>query len=149
MTTARKGPENAIYQIKVTLLWSSPPIWRRLLVPSDIALSELHDLVQRAMGWDDSHLHEFDCRGKRYGPTDPQQGGPDRIDECKVRLRPFVPSGARRGDREPWRGRSEFSVCRDGRAGVVVQNKGQPHVQFGRRTEASAQARLLRPDLTC
>ena len=96
MTTARKSPENAIYQIKVTLLWSSPPIWRRLLVPSDLTLSDLHDLLQRAMGWDDSHLHEFDCRGKRYGPTDPQQGGPDRIDECKVRLNQLlVRSGAK------------------------------------------------------
>src|SRR5262245_46447129 len=74
---------NAIYQIKVTLLWSSPPIWRRLLVPSDITLSDLHYLVQRSMGRDNSHLHEFHCRGKRYGPTDPEQGGPDRIDEAQ------------------------------------------------------------------
>lgn len=86
MTTAMKSSGDAIYQIKVALLCSSPPIWRRLLVPSDITLSDLHYLVQRAMGWDNSHLHEFHCRGKRYGPTDPEQGGPDRIDERKVRL---------------------------------------------------------------
>jgi Plasmid pRiA4b ORF-3-like protein len=75
-----------IYQIKVTLLWSSPPIWRRLLVPSDITLSDLHNLLQRVMGWDDFHLHEFHCRGQCYGPTDPEQGGPHKIDERKTRL---------------------------------------------------------------
>jgi Plasmid pRiA4b ORF-3-like protein len=86
MPTARSSFGNKIYQIKVTLLWSSPPIWRRLLVPSDITLSDLHNLLQRVMGWDDSHLHEFHCRGQCYGPTDPEQDGPDKIDECKVRL---------------------------------------------------------------
>jgi Plasmid pRiA4b ORF-3-like protein len=86
MATVRKSSGNAIYQIKVTLLWSSPPVWRRLLVPSDITLSDLHYLVQRAMGWDNFHLHEFRCHGRRYGPTDPEHGGLDRIDERKVRL---------------------------------------------------------------
>ena len=52
-----------IYQIKVTLRDTKPPIWRRLLVPSGMTLDALHDVLQLAMGWDDSHLHEF-----RIGP---------------------------------------------------------------------------------
>lgn len=86
MPTERKSSGNEIYQIKVTLLWTAPPIWRRLLVPSDITLSNLHDLLQLAMGWTDSHLHEFLFRGQCYGPTDPERGVAEGIDERKVRL---------------------------------------------------------------
>ena len=48
-----------IYQVKVTLLGTRPPIWRRLLVPADLTLEDLHDVLQAAMGWRDCHLHEF------------------------------------------------------------------------------------------
>jgi SAM-dependent methyltransferase len=34
-----------------------------------ITLSDLHNLLQRVMGWDDFHLHEFHCRGQCCGPT--------------------------------------------------------------------------------
>ena len=63
---------NEIYQIKVTLLWTDPPIWRRLLVPSDITLADLAGVIETAMGWDGLHLHEFRFRQQRYGPPDPQ-----------------------------------------------------------------------------
>jgi hypothetical protein len=39
-----------IYQIKVTLLGTSPQIWRRLLVPANLTLEQLHDVLQLAMG---------------------------------------------------------------------------------------------------
>ena len=39
-----------IYQIKVTLLGTKPPIWRRLQVPANLTLAQLHDLLQIAMG---------------------------------------------------------------------------------------------------
>jgi hypothetical protein len=48
-----------IYQLKVTLRDSKPPIWRRLLVAGDITLYRLHTIIQVAMGWWDSHLHQF------------------------------------------------------------------------------------------
>ena len=38
-----------IYQIKVTLKDSKPPIWRRLLVRSDMTLGDLHTIIQAAM----------------------------------------------------------------------------------------------------
>ncbi len=56
-----------IVQIKVTLLGSSPPIWRRLLVPADMTLEQLHSVLQEAMGWDDDHLHEFRIGQRRFG----------------------------------------------------------------------------------
>lgn len=86
MPTERKSSGTEIYQIKVTLLRTAPPIWRRLLVPSDFTLSSLHDLLQLAMGWTDSHLHEFLFRGQHYGPTHPERGVAEAIDERKVRL---------------------------------------------------------------
>ena len=39
-----------IYQIKITLLGTSPPIWRRLLVPANMTLAQLRDVLQAAMG---------------------------------------------------------------------------------------------------
>jgi len=49
----------AVYQLKITLLLSQPPIWRRLQVESSLTLDRLHDVLQVVMGWTDSHLHEF------------------------------------------------------------------------------------------
>lgn len=81
---ARKGmwvPPD-IYQLKVTLRWTKPPIWRRLLVPAGFTLADLHWAVQVAMGWDDSHLHEFRIGQKRFGKPDRNDGfmGPSAVD---------------------------------------------------------------------
>jgi len=59
-------PGEKIYQLKVTLTGSKPPIWRRILVPSNITLGRLHDILQIAMGWTDSHLHQFEHAGRLY-----------------------------------------------------------------------------------
>ncbi len=48
-----------IYQVQITLKGSKPRIWRRLLVPSDTLLSDFHMIIQAAMGWTNSHLHQF------------------------------------------------------------------------------------------
>src|SRR5207244_13594960 len=85
MPTEQKSSGNEIYQIKVTLLRTVPPVWRRLLVPSDITLSNLHDLLQLAMGWTDSHLHEFLFRGQCYGPTGPERRAAGAIEKRRVR----------------------------------------------------------------
>jgi hypothetical protein len=52
------------YQLKITLNHTEPAIWRRILVPSDLQLSTLHDVIQLAMGWGDDHLYNFKI-GKR------------------------------------------------------------------------------------
>jgi hypothetical protein len=58
------------YQLKVTLKGTKPPIWRRIEVPGSIALSDLHTVIQVAMGWTNSHLHEFAIGGRQYGGID-------------------------------------------------------------------------------
>lgn len=46
-------------QVKIVLEGSKPPIWRRLLIPANLKLPDLHGVVQLAMGWHDSHLYHF------------------------------------------------------------------------------------------
>ena len=45
--------------VRVELQGTEPAVWRRLVVPGDTTLDRLHDVLQTAMGWTDSHLHRF------------------------------------------------------------------------------------------
>jgi len=60
-----------IYQIHVLLKGSKPRIWRRLLVPSDTELGDLHKIIQAAMGWTNSNLHQFVQNRNIYEPPAP------------------------------------------------------------------------------
>src|SRR3954464_8878151 len=55
-----------LYQFKITLLDYDPPIWRRIQV-RDCTLDKLHEHIQTAMGWTNSHLHHFRIDGTYYG----------------------------------------------------------------------------------
>jgi hypothetical protein len=79
-------PADAILQLKITLKWSKPPIWRRVLVPADITLAKLHAVIQTVMGWGNAHLHEFAIHGKRYGTSDPDGFGPPVSSETRAKL---------------------------------------------------------------
>jgi putative DNA-invertase from lambdoid prophage Rac len=72
MTTKRINTAQDIYGIKVTLLGTKPPIWRRLLVPASMTLAKLHDVLQTAMGWHDCHMHEFRAGERHFGRPDPE-----------------------------------------------------------------------------
>lgn len=63
-----KKPSPPICQLKVTLLDSKPPIWRRILVRGDVRLDILHLILQETMGWMNAHLHQFTAHGASYGP---------------------------------------------------------------------------------
>lgn len=80
-----KATESRIYQVKVTLQGVKPPLWRRLVVSSSISLRKLHDVLQVALGWTDTHLHLFDVRGQTYGVPDPDFANDMRSD-AKVQL---------------------------------------------------------------
>jgi hypothetical protein len=61
-----------IYQIKIQLQGvSKPPVWRQLHVSSDMNLYLLHCCIQGAMGWYNSHLHQFIVNGQYYGIPHP------------------------------------------------------------------------------
>ena len=74
-----------IYRIKVTLRHIAPPIWRRIEVPADIKLGKLHDVLQMAMGWTDSHMHGFRAGRVSYGVPNPDFPD-DTQNERNVRL---------------------------------------------------------------
>ncbi len=51
--------KKSIYQIRISLKGSKPPIWRRVLMTSNTSLSDLHYIIQIVMGWENAHLHQF------------------------------------------------------------------------------------------
>jgi hypothetical protein len=55
-------PRKQIYQFKITLKDTKPPIWRRIQVPNSYSFWDLHVAIQDSMGWLDCHLHEFRIR---------------------------------------------------------------------------------------
>jgi Plasmid pRiA4b ORF-3-like protein len=74
MATPKKIPftpapgERCLYQIKMTLKWSDPKIWRRIFVASNIDLYAFNIAIQIAMGWEDAHLHQFIMDKVYYEP---------------------------------------------------------------------------------
>lgn len=74
VTKALKEPEDIgaipvserLYQFKITLLEARPSIWRRIQV-KDCTLDTFHERIQTAMGWTNSHLHQFEIDGERFG----------------------------------------------------------------------------------
>lgn len=65
------------YILRIELKEIKPAIWRRFIVPADITLDRLHDIIQIVMGFNDSHLHEFVINGKRYA----EEPEPETIEE--------------------------------------------------------------------
>ena len=58
------------YQIKLELMDVKPPVWRRILLDPDISLRDFHKIIQTAMGWTNSHLHQFECGNVFYAPVE-------------------------------------------------------------------------------
>ncbi|MFD0515990.1 plasmid pRiA4b ORF-3 family protein [Streptomyces aureus] len=96
--TAQRSPGErtaSVHQLKVALVGMKPPVWRRLVVPSDITLGSLHDVIQVTFGWEGMHLHAFEDRsGGRYAP--PEDLDAPVFDEEKAALADVLP---RTGDR--------------------------------------------------
>ena len=63
-----------------------PVVVRVLDVPAGALLPELHDLLQAAFGWTDSHLHRFEADGVSYGMAG-TDGPEDERDESAATLR--------------------------------------------------------------
>ncbi len=60
------------YQLIITLVDSEPKVWRQVRVPADLTLSELHTVLQLAMGWQNQHDYTFRL-GLERPICDPQQ----------------------------------------------------------------------------
>jgi len=76
-----------LFVLKVSLQHLRPPIWRRLRVPGDFTLADLHEATQAVMGWDNFHQHSFLVDSRSYSPTDEEGRTPDGdLDEAAVVL---------------------------------------------------------------
>lgn len=93
-----KSAVNTVYQFKITLVGSNPPIWRRIQV-EDCTLNELHEHIQTAMGWTNSHLHQFEIFEKRYGDPKLLDDGFDDfkcIDSTRTKISDITPNAGKR-----------------------------------------------------
>ena len=72
------------YLLRIVLSGTRPEIWRRFVVPADISLARLHDVIQIVMGWQDLHLHEFLFGHERF--TEAPDGKAQGKNEAFFRL---------------------------------------------------------------
>jgi hypothetical protein len=90
------------FRVRLDLHGARPPVWRRLELPGDLSLPRLHDVIQAAMGWYDSHLHRLrtgrDHRSPYFVTHFDLDEGEDGTPEDDVRLDQLV---AEKGD-ELW-----------------------------------------------
>ena len=88
-----------LYQFKITLKGIWPPIWRRIQV-KDSSLDKLHEDIQTAMGWTNSHLHQFMIRGVLHGDPDLLcEGWEDEVqpvDSLHTKISTVIPEDGRR-----------------------------------------------------
>ncbi|PYI40182.1 hypothetical protein CVS30_01305 [Arthrobacter psychrolactophilus] len=93
--SAMKNLNAPIYQLKVSLNYLSPPIWRRLLVRSDATLGDMHLILQNSFGWENCHLHAFQVGGRRgvvYGAPDTESYDHEELDENAYTLGGVLPA---------------------------------------------------------
>ncbi len=86
-------PDALIVHAEIHIVGIEPPVTRTLLLPMDLNLAQLHEVLQATFGWTDSHLHQFDIGGLVYGaPEFDQDGGTDRqtFEASSVRLADFA-----------------------------------------------------------
>ena len=86
-------PATFIVRAEVTLVDIEPAIFRTLELPRTLNLAELHEVLQAAFGWNNSHLHQFDVGGIAYGAPEFDRGyeGERRTFEAtEVRLSDFA-----------------------------------------------------------
>ena len=97
-TAKMSKPTDTVYQFKITLLGAKPLIWRRIQV-KDCTLDKLHEHIQTAMGWTNSHLHQFEIKGDRYGDPELLDDGFEDfecVDSTKTNLSQILPKNGKR-----------------------------------------------------
>ena len=72
-------------RLQVTLREVTPPVLRIIDVPADLRLDKVHEILQVAIGWANSHLHQFVIGDRRYGSADPEAVA-DELDETTMSL---------------------------------------------------------------
>ena len=94
-TKAASKSAPSVFTLRVELAESVPTIWRQIEIDSRVTLEVLHHILQAAMGWTESHLHDFEISGKRYANPDDDEYGdfPDTLDEALFTLKEVAKKG--------------------------------------------------------
>lgn len=147
--TDRAASPNAgpVLQLKVRLLKVSPMVWRRLLVPLDTTLHELHGILQVALGWEGIHLFQFRLRAVRYGSPELSAFSP-AVTLAGFRLRTGSRFTYAYDLNIPWRhgirverqlerdARKPYPICLDGHGDCPAEDCGGPAGYLARQHEA-------------
>lgn len=68
-----------ILTLRISLNETDPEIWRRFQVNDAITFYDLHTAIQVVMGWQFSHLHDFQIDGKTYSEWVPLGFDPEHF----------------------------------------------------------------------
>lgn len=68
--------------LRVSIAGIEPPIWRRVRVPDEYTLHQLHRVFQLLFGWQDYHLYDFRIGERRF-----EEPHPEAEDEPSTRFR--------------------------------------------------------------
>jgi hypothetical protein len=134
-----------------------PPIWRRIHV-KDCSLDKLHEHIQTAMGWTNSHLHQFMIDGVLHGDPDLLcEGWEDEVqpvDSLHTRLSTTIPGNGKPlrfeyeydfGD--GWQHEIVFEGCLSGGYRVLWPHDPvvDPHVDYPAGEDATRRRVLVAP----
>ena len=78
-------------RLRVTLREVTPVVQRVIDVPAAITLDELHEVLQIALGWTDSHLHQYRTDSAVYSMASDDWDDEGETDERGVRLSTLPP----------------------------------------------------------
>ena len=85
---------HTLYELDVRLREIEPAIWRTVEIAGLASLEEVHFAIQVAMGWTNSHLHQFVIGDKSYGMLGPDGDHDLEVeDERTFRLQDLVREG--------------------------------------------------------
>jgi hypothetical protein len=118
-----------IYQLKITLLDTAPPIWRRIQI-EDCTLDTLHHYIQAVMEWTNSHMHHFWIGKKRYGRPRLNVGSMPEdhvIDSTQIRLSDVLPAN---GKKSSFGYEYDFGDCWEHAIQFERVVKPAPHVKY-------------------
>src|SRR3954469_20657236 len=97
-SSSKKPVAQTVFQLKVTLKGYKPLIWRRIQI-EDCTLDELHEHIQTAMGWTNSHLHHFHIARQPYGDRELMQENFEEFgykDSTGTKLSDIMPADGKR-----------------------------------------------------
>lgn len=90
----RMEPRGAV-RLRIDLRHVRPKVWRRITIPATATFQDLHAVIQAAMPWQGSHLHQFDAYNMRIGDPATDWGMDPILDQAATRLCDLLAPGVR------------------------------------------------------